>query len=63
MDYTDDEFKEFKRLVQMGESNNQMTRIEGRLQMPRFIEKVGHQKCEAMFEVLTAEMIKHHPKN
>jgi hypothetical protein len=56
MDYTDEELKEFRRLVQMGESSRQMDRIESRLEIPRFIEKVGRQKCDEMFEVLKAEL-------
>jgi len=56
MDYTQEELKEFRRLVQMGESSRQMDRIESRLEMPRFIEKVGRQKCDAMFEVLKTEI-------
>ena len=56
MDYTQEDLKEFRRLVQMSESNCQMDRIESRLEMPRFIEKVGRQKCDAMFEVLKVEI-------
>ena len=56
MDYTQEELKEFRRLVQMGESSRQMDRIESRLEIPRFIEKVGRQKCDAMFEVLKTEI-------
>lgn len=56
MDYTYEELKEFRRLVQMGESRRQMDRIKSRLEMPLFIKKVGRQKCEAMFEVLKTEV-------
>jgi len=56
MDYTEEELKEFRRLVQMGESSRQIDRIVSRLEMPRFIEKVGRQKCDAMFEVLKTEI-------
>jgi hypothetical protein len=56
MDYTEKELKEFRRLVQMGESSRQMERIASRLEMPRFIKKVGRQKCDAMFEVLKTEI-------
>jgi len=56
MDYKQEELKEFRRLVQLGESSRQMDRIESRLEIPRFIEKVGRQKCDAMFEVLKTEI-------
>ena len=56
MDYTQEELKEFRRLVQLGESSRQTDRIESRLEIPRFIEKVGRQKCDAMFEVLKTEI-------
>ena len=53
--YTKKELNEFRRLVEMGESQHQMARIESRLQMPKFIERVGRDKCDAMFEVLKNE--------
>jgi hypothetical protein len=58
MDYTQEELKEFRRLVQMGESAYQMDRIESRLDMPAFIKKVGKEKCDAMFEVLKTELVR-----
>ena len=59
MKYTDEELNEFRRLVELSESINQMDRIESRLEMPRFIERVGRDKCDAMFEVLKKELNSH----
>jgi hypothetical protein len=49
IEYTKEEFKQFKRLVEMQESPIQITRITGRLDMQKFIEKVGKEKCDVMF--------------
>ena len=56
MSYTEDEFDEFRSLVEAGESQNQMERIKSRLDMPKFIAKVGREKCDAMFERLKDEL-------
>lgn len=53
--FTDDELNEFRDLVEAGESRNQLERIRSRLDMTKFIERVGREKCEDMFEVLKAE--------
>ena len=52
MSYTVEEFEEFKLLVEMSESSNQIDRIESRLEMPKFIGKVSRQRCDEMFEFL-----------
>ena len=55
MEYTEEELKEFDRLTWM-ESGDQMNRIVGRLEMRKFIEKHGKEKCEVMFqEILRRE--------
>lgn len=54
--YTEEELDEFRNLVEMGESCHQMDRINSRLEMPKFIERVGREKCDAMFEVLKQEI-------
>lgn len=54
--YTKEELDEFRTLVELGESRVQMDRINSRLSMPVFIEKVGIDKCEVMFEVLKKEI-------
>lgn len=54
--YTDGELSEFRDLVEAGESPQQLERIRSRLDMPRFIERVGREKCDAMFKVLVAEL-------
>lgn len=53
--YTTDELDEFRDLVEAGESQNQLERIRSRLALPKFVERVGREKCDAMFEVLKAE--------
>lgn len=55
IEYTPEEFKQFKRLVVLGESHRQMKRIASRLEMPKFVARVGKAKCDAMFEVLKRE--------
>jgi hypothetical protein len=54
--FTDAELNEFRDLVEKGESLQQLDRIESRLEMPKFIERVGREKCDAMFEVLKREL-------
>ena len=53
--YTKKEYAEFKRLVLMEESLRQMDRIISRLEMPKFIDRVGREKCDLMFEELKKE--------
>ena len=53
--YTEEELDEFRDLVEAGESRDQLERIRSRLALPKFVERVGSEKCEAMFEVLKAE--------
>jgi len=56
MSYTIAQLNQFRRLVEMGESQNQMDRIKSRLEMPGFIEEVGREKCDEMIEVLKKEI-------
>jgi hypothetical protein len=56
--YTEEQLSRFRRLVEKGESHNQMDRIESRLEMPKFIDEVGRDVCDAMFEVLKKECVK-----
>ena len=53
--YTRKEYNEFKRLVMLAESIRQMDRIKARLEQPKFIERVGREKCDLMFEELKKE--------
>jgi hypothetical protein len=39
----------------MAESPRQMDRIKARLEQPKFIERVGKDKCDLMFEELKKE--------
>ena len=54
--YTTVELDEFRDLVEDGESRDQVCRIRSRLEMPKFIERVGRAKCDIMFEALKAEV-------
>jgi hypothetical protein len=54
-EYSKDELDEFRGLVEAGESRQQLERIRSRLEMPKFIQRVGRDKCDAMFEVLKDE--------
>ena len=56
MIYTPEDLAEFRRLVELGESKNQMDRITSRLELPGFVAKHGKEKCDAMFEVLKREI-------
>lgn len=56
VNYTEEELNEFRELVELGESCHQMDRINSRLEMPKFIKRVGREKCDAMFEVLKQEI-------
>ena len=58
IEYTQEELDEFRELVELAESRLQMDRIEARIQTPKFVERVGKEKCNAMFEVLKEELNK-----
>jgi hypothetical protein len=53
MEFTNEEYKEFVKLVNGQESRDQVTRIGSRLAMTDFIKKHGNDKCNAMFAKLT----------
>lgn len=53
--YTEKEYKEFSRLVRMAESQDQMDRINARLEQPKFIQEHGTEKCDVMYERLCNE--------
>lgn len=55
-EYTKEELDEFRTRVEQCESCHQMDRIHGRLDMSKFVERVGKDKCDAMFEVLKQEI-------
>ena len=54
--YTTAELNQFRRLVRMAESPNQINRIAARVQQPEFIERHGKSKCDAMYAVLLKEI-------
>ena len=51
-EFNDDDMREFTRLVALGESARQMDRITSRMEFPKFVEKHGKEKCDAMFTKL-----------
>ena len=53
--WTDEELQEFDRLVNEVSSIRQLERINARLNMPKFIEKHGKEKCDAMFAHLESK--------
>lgn len=55
MSYTQEEFDEFEKLVNLSGSHDQMDRIHSRMRMPKFIERVVKAKCDEMWEVLNDE--------
>lgn len=55
MSYTQEEFDEFRELVELSGSHDQMDRIHSRMRMPKFIERAGKAKCDEMWEVLNNE--------
>jgi len=55
MEYTKVEFAKFKKLVEMAESQDQMDRIRSGLDMPKFVETTGKEKCDYMFIELCKE--------
>lgn len=55
-EYTKEELDEFRKLVEKSESHDQVSRIRSRLDMPNFIERVGREKCDVMFQVLLKEI-------
>lgn len=55
-EFTKEELDEFRNIVEAGESRLQLERIRSRIAMPKFIERVGRDKCDAMFEVLKKEI-------
>lgn len=49
IEYTDEEYEEFENLVDLLNSPDQMDRINGRMDMSKFVKKHGKQKCDAMY--------------
>lgn len=50
--WTQEEIKEFDRLIDESESPNQVRRISGRLDLDSFIKLHGKEKCDAMWAYL-----------
>lgn len=50
--FSKDQFVEFFNLVNKSGSANQIDRIHARLEMPQFIEAVGREKCDEMWELI-----------
>lgn len=58
MAYTNDEYKQFVKLVEGQESRDQVVRITARLAMTKFIDEHGEEKCNLMFADLTKKVKK-----
>lgn len=56
--WTDEELADFDRLTWLSSSSRQVDRIESRIEMPKFIEKHGMEKCNAMFAHLQKQPVK-----
>lgn len=56
--YTAEEFEEFKRLYMATGSHDNLTRIHARLNMRKFSDTHGRDKCDAMYAKIEAE--EHH---
>ncbi len=51
-DWTEAEFAQFVKLVEAGESRDQLMRIKSRIEMPLFIKEHTREKCDRMFTEL-----------
>lgn len=52
--WTPEELKEFDRLIDMTSSRDQVQRISGRMDMRKFVDKHGKEKCDAIWAHLEA---------
>lgn len=50
--WTREDFKEFERLVILGESRNQMDRIRSRTGFGTFMQTHSKEQCDSMFKAL-----------
>ncbi len=55
VDFTEAEYREFVATVEGCESLHNLTRIKARLDQKALIEKLGKEKCDAMFAKLTGD--------
>lgn len=55
VEYTKEQLDEFRTLVEMTESIDQMTRIQGRLDLMRFVRDNDKELCDAMFAEIKDE--------
>lgn len=53
--YTKEQLNEFRKLIDLGSSNNQAERSCSRVQMNTFITKTGRSVCDAMFKEIEGE--------
>lgn len=53
--FTEEQYQEFKGLVEMTSSRDQMDRINARVNMPKFIEKHTKALCDEMYKRLCKE--------
>jgi len=55
IEYTQEEYDQFRDLVFASKSQDLMDRIRARIDFHDFIKRVGKEKCDAMFKVLCEE--------
>jgi hypothetical protein len=53
--FSAEELSELRTLVHSSESANHLDRLRGRMEIPRFVERVGREKYDAMRQVLDQE--------
>ena len=61
-EYTKSELAKFDLLTMKLSSRDQVRRIDARLDLKKFEEEHGHEKCQAMFKVLQARDAKRSAK-
>ena len=55
IEYSQEELKEYDKLISLTELpdvNNAIRRVDARIELMKFIEKQGHEKCDAMWEIV-----------
>lgn len=53
--WSDDEISTFDRLIDKTGSHDQVERIVGRMELRKFVEQHGKEKCDAMFAHLESK--------
>ena len=56
MNFTESEWDEFREIVELGESQEEMDRIYSRLLWRKFAKRVYRENCDIIFELLKKEL-------